>query len=415
MSRVIEDIIKEHPDNVGEQIDALSNAAIEKDLHNYTDEAMEIHQKAYDLAVAELPDKLPELLPKYILTYYLKNSSNEKAIHEFKKEFKKIDNGDDIWNKSKKFYIPEVDTTFKKLNYCLKPNFFIQTAFFPELIDYIKSDAEISLESLLYFTTIAKNCKSGLKVGTLSDLAQACLQNISKIENYEPSAIRTIDEKKLHDLIAFIRTNLRLGEGKNLDKLELEIAFKFVLTSFLSKQFDGLFRINSNKYFSSSLVSQIQDKGVVEHILKSMHQDLAAPFTTMLSKLWNAGAYDSKILKEYWKLSLSQHSSVLQKFFSPWPELVNSIPKSKIDDFWELVEKTKEFPESVISFLEKVATKANNDVKKEVWNVLWNAMENQDKMNFITVLTEYTPTNTDGRSEVIEKCFLNVIQAFFED
>ncbi|KAK8883309.1 Ubiquitin carboxyl-terminal hydrolase 34 [Tritrichomonas musculus] len=405
MSREIEDIIKEHPDDIPAQIDALSEAAIDKDLHNYYDIAMELHQKAFDLTIQGFQDKLPELLPKYILTYYLKNSSNEKAIHDFKKDFKKLDNGDDIWDKSKKFYIPEIDTTFKKLNFNLKPNFFIQTYFFPELIDYIKSDVELSLDQLLYYTTIAKNCKSGLKSGTLSDLAQACFQKVSKIENYEQSSIRTIDEKKLRDLLTFIRNNLRLGEGKNLDKLENEIAFKFALSPFLSKQFDGLLRFNSNKSFSSSLVSQIQERGIVEHILKSMHQDLASQFATLLSKLWNAGSYDTQILKQYWNLSLSQHSSVLQKFFTPWPDLIYSIPKSKIDDFWELVENTKSFPEPVVTCLQKVANRANNDVKKAVFSVLWNALEDQNKMDFITVLTDYTPTNSDGRSEVIEKCF----------
>lgn len=402
MSRV-DDIIKSHPDDIPAQIDALSEAALTNDYSGNNALAMELHQKAYDLVQEAAPDKLPEILPKYMVTYYLKNYNNEKAVQEFKKNFKKNENGEEIWNRSMKFYLPLFETTFKKLQYSLRPNFFIQTNFFPELADHMKTDVDYSLDSLLQIINIVNNCKSGLKSSVLHELSQACFMKISKFEHYTSSELRTIDEKKLKDVLTFIKDHLKTGEGKAVEKYEISLAFEFILSSYLSKQFDGLLRLNSYKSFSKELIDQIKDRKIIPHLLSNMHQDLAGQFSMMLSKYFNQGNYDKAILRQYWTLSLSQHSSVLGKFFDPWPTIVKSIPKSNMNDFWDLVKETKSFPEPVIKLLQKVSPNAGDDVKKAIFGVLWNSMEG-NKMDFVAVLTDYTTKSKEDRNEIIEKC-----------
>jgi hypothetical protein len=86
------------------------------------------------------------------------------------------------------------------------------------------------------------------------------------------------------------------------------------LSDQVGKQFDGLVRFNGNKTFSASLVAQIKEQNIAEHILTNLHKDLVGVFAVFLQKFWAAGSYSQDILSRLWQLCLSQHPSVIGNF-----------------------------------------------------------------------------------------------------
>ena len=399
----IDEFEKQHQDQ-SELIRALAAEGLACCMKYSFDKGFAFTSRAYELA-KENPELISEILPMHIVAVYLHDSKNDQAIKEFKAAFKKVDNGAEKWKEAKANLLPLIEGDLKKISYHFKPNFYAQVNPFPEVVEKLKGEEEWKLNILFLYLDLAKKCKSDLSGSTLSALSAASFEKIKTILDMDSTALRTVDEKELARVIALIRDMAKLGEGKNIDAFERELAFKFTLSSFLGKQFDGLMRL-SKESFSQSLLAKIKEKGVIEHILANMHQDLAKPFSTVLKKMWGAGGFTLEVLTRFWEVTLEQHSSVIAQFFNVWPVVFSAIPKSKVPDFWNLVLKTECLPTESLAFLRKISEKADDSLKKTLVDKLWeDSQKAEERMEFARAIADYTPSDTEGRKHVKNKCF----------
>ncbi|KAH0786575.1 Clan CA, family C19, ubiquitin hydrolase-like cysteine peptidase [Histomonas meleagridis] len=386
------------------QIQELSNDAMKCTIKYDYKKGMELIQKSYDLAT-DLPEEIVKVIPRYAVILYLKNPNDEKALPNFKSTFLKRENGKELWKDSAKYLIPDLNKGFKKLSFSIKPIFFSIYNPFPGFVDYLKNEESVDFEVALRILQIAKDCKGDIKSSIISDLGiSAFLQVQTKIDKMEASDLRVIDEKKLREFITIVRNFVKHSDLKVVTQFEYTIALRFSVSEFLSKEYDGLLRINSNKTFSTQLITDIKKYKVVEHILDNMHHDLVHNFVEMLCKLWTSNEYDSTVLEKFWNLSITQHSQEIGKFFDEWPKLINTIPKNKINDFWEIVKNSNSYPLPVLKLLEKINNKCDKETMEEISIKLWDsAIDSKDKVNYVTTIIAYT--SQESINELINKCF----------
>ena len=399
----IEEFEAKHQDKT-ELIRALAGEGLACCMKYSFDKAFAFTSRAYELA-QENTELLAEILPKHVVALYLHDPKNEKALKEFKSGLKKMENGEEIWKQAKVNLIPLMESDLKKISRDLDAKFYGFVNPFPEVVEKLQNEDELKLSLLSWYLDLAKKCKGDISGATLGSLSAVGLEKVKKVLDMDSTALRTVDEKELDHVVALIREFAKLGEGKNVDAFERELAFKLTLSAFLGKQFNGLMKL-SKESFSQALVARIKEKGVVEHIFANMHQDLARPFATVLKKMWNAGAFTLETLTKFWEVTLEQHSSVIGKFFEVWPDLFGAIPKGKVQDFWALVLKTECLPVESLEFLKKISGKADDEVKAGVVEKLWkDSQAAEDRMDFVAAISDYTPNDSEGRNHVKEQCF----------
>jgi len=181
--------------------------------------------------------------------------------------------------------IPLIEGEFKEFGRHIKADFYRQVNPFPQIAERLRRDGDVALDTLSVFLALARACKASVKNSVLSDLASASFHKIKGIADLETAALRTVDEKALAKVIRRIRELARAAGPKILDVIGRELAFRFTLSPFLGKQFDGLARLERES-FSQALVGEIRKRGVVEHVLGNLHQDLAPSLATVLARLW---------------------------------------------------------------------------------------------------------------------------------
>lgn len=289
----------------------------------------------------------------------------------------------------------------------LSTEFFHKVNPFPMILEKAQKISTFNLAEALVYVSVTRQCTfvdSSLSKEIALTFLDKFKDNFAKKDE---KFLRQLDEKKLW---AFLKEVEKIAYIPGQEDLELEIAFTFVTSPFLSKKYDGLMRLNSFS-FDRKILERIEKSNVEESLLESMHDSLLKEFVVFEGKVWGAGHYKFEVLEKFWKLSLSQHISTIDKYFAVMPSLFAKIPYRMSGDRWKLVKETTEFPAAALRFLATsgMYVKADEPVKECVSNLLWEAMikcDNQsDRMNFVGVIAAYAPNNAAAHEALKQKCF----------
>ena len=363
---------------------------IQQNLEDFhLNDLQETFVNAYELS-KDNKEQLARMLAKQVLYAHLSSNTNQKFFKEFRQSFTDIKNFDDTWKDVIPLMYDDVNTLYRKFFRNIKSFFYSETGVF-QIINAKLADETIEMDDSFFELLIAifQVAKGSLKGALKSDFSVAALNRIiKKYEGVEGENVRKIDEKQLKTDLNVIRDCLPSAESKRLTKFETDLAITFALSPILGKKFDALQRFSQMKSFSKELVQEITEKSIIDNLMADMHQDLAAPFVQFLLKLWDAGAFNEKVLSIFWQISLDQLASVIDKFFKQWPILFENLPRGKQPEFWAIVLQTKTFPPSCLAFLEKIASKSDDETKQKMVDCLWQASES-DRKPYIKALTAY--------------------------
>lgn len=398
------------PDNEQEKIEKLIDEGVDLILKQKPTNACETFEKAYDFST-DFPTFIPKILAKHVLAYHLTALENQKFFKEFKQKYDKIQNFDEVWKNTLSVMYDDIKTLHIKIMRFIKPFFYAEVGIFTLINQKFTSSEEIPYDLVEIIIGIFANAKSNLSRSIKNEFGPAALNRIITFcENHFNEKLRKIDENRLRYDIDAIKDLLSSSDNKRLQQFEKTITFKFATSHILSKKFDALQRFNQNKSFSKDLVQEINNAGIVPNMMLEMHQDLAAPFSQFLLKLWDAGAYDVKVLNDFWQISINSLQSVIGKFFDAWPPLFYNLPKGKNSDFWDIVATSKTYPPAALSFLEKIASTADEATRSRMVDSLW-AASGDDKIAFVGALTAYVQGSNAPVKKMMENCFKSISES----
>ena len=235
---------------------------------------------------------LPAVISKRIVLDFLLKKDNQPFLQDLKLFLSKIPDNDKVWEQAQIIIIDDITGFHGKIRYRLTSDFYSMIQIFPQMVIKISSDDSLSFESLEEYTNILSLCEKSVSSSIVTSFMSASIKKVCKwIESLDEKGLRSVDEKKIRKLFMYAKKHLISSEIKILNNFEYELAFRFVLSPYLSKQLDGLIRFNSYNSFSNETINRINEHGVVKKIMESIHPELVEQFCMFLSIMWKMDHY----------------------------------------------------------------------------------------------------------------------------
>jgi hypothetical protein len=197
-----------------------------------------------------------------------------------------------------------------------------------------------------------------------------------KIRGVEGSAIKTIDEKALDQLLAVL-PSLVSSDGQlagKLQEMRFIISIRLAKSQYLAKRFAGLVMVR-NWWQRVSTYMQAQPQvealcGLVDSLLDDLHQELLVPFTEIFRELVLRNLATPSQIRKLWVVSVNQHPSIIEAYFAAWTSLVNGFTDNHRNWLFKAVREGTEFPGAALNFLKFIAPKATDKQKGVIFGVL---------------------------------------------
>ncbi|OHT14078.1 hypothetical protein TRFO_15596 [Tritrichomonas foetus] len=227
--------------------------------------------------------------------------------------------------------------------------------------------------AILTFIRINENHFSSTSFKKCNEIVGKRIMQIC--QELEGNDLRDVDEKHVNKTLIL----LNKIDQQNFDaliSLIIEINIKFAKSNFLNKRFAGLSAIRN--YLSNSpkrkqqICSLIYKEKVIDLILKDFHHQLVNDFISVLIEMINQNYDEGTHFKQFWEVSINQHSSTIDSFFSGWNILIRYLPDKYIKVLVECISKTPIFPESCLTFLRGIVYKISDSQKTQIYTTLIN-------------------------------------------
>ena len=245
------------------------------------------------------------------------------------------------------------------------------------------------------------------------------LKNVLKIikrmqKHFDDKDFRNLNEKEMNRIYKnFLVISSDSQFNSQMMEIYVNFNIKLIKSGLLSKQYSGLKVIkevitSNNKSISHLGFTSLEKDKVIDYLLQNTHHELVKEFVVIMREMIKANMILPEQIKQFWKMSVRQHQSTIETFFSALISLAVTLTSQQKSALFDAIIETNEYPDSALSFLGKKILKFDQKQIKTLFTKLselyFSGSRKESNQLILSALSKLVPTNKEDRMQIQNKC-----------
>ncbi|OHT11183.1 hypothetical protein TRFO_01109 [Tritrichomonas foetus] len=295
---------------------------------------------------------------------------------------------------------------------CIK--LIVAPPFFQQIDAYFDFPSISIHRSYIIFILLSAAYKS-LDARALKDFLKKVLKKFQyEINRTEDKELRNINEKELNRIYKnFLMICSDSKVSAKMIEMNLNFNIKCIKSGLLSKQYNGLkllreLLISNNKNIHKLVFSSLEHANVIDYLLQNTHHELVKDFVIIMREMIKADMIKPSQIKQFWVMSVHQHQSTIDIFFSALSNLSVTLTQAQKSALFEAIIDTNEFPDSSLIFLGKNILKLDQKqisrLFKAISELYFSKKRKESNALILSTLSKLIPSSKESRMKIQEKC-----------